>query len=164
MEQAGAKELELEEHYRLAGRCLWALERLDEAQEWYDKAGEAVEKSGDTEKIAEFYHTMGNFYADTKQWDKSDEMYGMEIALRLEHFPDDVYHIGMIYRTKAQFLDDADGDPDRVMELCELALEQFQKDPHDSGCKYEIARVQQLRAKARKRKKELTKNSGQPGV
>lgn len=87
-------------------------------------------------------------------------MFQAELALRLERTPDNAYDIGMIYRGKAQALNDADGDPDRVIELCNLALEQFQKNPHDSGCKYEIARVQQLRGEARRRKKELSKNSG----
>lgn len=161
LEQSGAKELELADHYALAGRCLWGMNRLEEAAEWYEKAGAIIKNSGDFDKIADHYHTMGNFYADTKQWEKSDELYDMEMALRLEHFPDNVYDLGMIYNSRAQFLDDADGDPDRVIELCNLALEQFQKDPHESGCKYEIARVQQLRGKAKRRKKELLKNSGQ---
>ena len=161
MEQSGAAESELEEHYRLVGRCLWALNRLDEAVEWYDKAGEIVKKSGDPKKTADFYHTMGNFYADTKQWDKSDEMYDKALSIFKENYPDNVYDIGMIYRAMSDFLDDADGDPDRVIELCNLALEQFQKDPHDSGCKYEIARAQQLRGKAKRRKKEIEKQSNQ---
>lgn len=159
LEQSGAEPLELSEHYKLAGRCLWALERLDEAEQWYDKAGEIIKNSGDIEKLAEYYHTMGNFYADTNRPEKSDELYDMEMALRLEHFPDDVYKLGMIYQSRAQFLDDAGGDPDRVIELCSLALEQFQKDPRDSGCKYETARAQQLRGNAKRRKKELLKNS-----
>lgn len=161
LEQAGANELELADHYKLAGRCLWALNRLDEAMEWYDKAGAIIKAGGDYDKIADFYGTLGSFYADTKQWDKSDEMFEAELALRLEHFPDNAYDIGMVYRTKADHLDNADGDPDRVIELCNLALEQFQKDPHDSGCKYEIARTQQLRGKAKRRKKELAKKIGE---
>ena len=161
LETAGADKLELSDRYKLVGRCLWALNRLDEAAEQYDKAGKIIKDSGDLDRLAKFYGTMASFYADTKQQSKSDEMFEAELALRLEHFPDNVYDIGMVYRDKAQALDDADGDPDRVIELCNLALEQFQKDPHDSGCKYEIARVQQLRGKAKRRKKELLKNSGQ---
>lgn len=161
LEGSGAEALELAEHYKLAGRCLWALERLNEATECYDKAGAIIKNSGDIEKLAEYYHTMGNFFADTKQWERSDELYDLEMALRLEHFPDDVYKLGMIYQSRAQFLNDAGGDPDRVIELCNLALEQFQKDPHESGCKYETARAQQLRGNAKRRKKELLKNSGQ---
>ncbi len=161
LEQSGAEELELAKHYALAGRCLWALNRPDEAAEYYGRAGKLIEKSGDIEKLAAHYHSLGCFYADTKQWDKSDEMFGMELSLRLEHSLDNVYDIGMVYRTEAENIDNASGDPDRVIELCELALEQFRKDPRDSGCKYEIARVQQLRGKARRRKKELAKNAGQ---
>lgn len=161
LEQAGTGELELCDHYKQAGRCLWALGRLDEAAEQYAEAGAIARKSGDAAKLAEYYHTMGNFYADTKQWDKSDEMYEAELAVRREHFPDDVYHIGMVYHSRAQFLDGAGGDPDRVIELCNLALEQFAKDPRDSGCKYETARAQQLRGNAKRRKKELLKSSGQ---
>lgn len=160
LEQTNADDLELSDHYKLVGRCLWALNRLEEAAEWYDKAGGIIKGSGDFDRLAKFYGTMAGFYAATKQYDKSNEMFEAELALRLEHTPDNVYDIGMVYRDKAQALDDADGDPDRVIELCNLALEQFQKDPHDSGCKYEIARVQQLRGKAKRRKKELLKNSG----
>lgn len=161
LEQSCAPQLELAEHYKLVGRCLWALNRLDEAAEWYDKAGDIIKKSGDNEKLAAHYHSLGCFYADTKQWDKSDEMFETELSLRLEHTPGNVYDIGMVYHTKAKCLADASGDPDRIIELCNLALEQFQKDTHDSGCKYEIARAQQLRGEAKRRKKGLLKNSVQ---
>lgn len=161
LESSGAEPPELSEHYKLAGRCLWVLERLDEAEQWYEKAGEIIKSSGNVEKLAEYYHTIGNFYADTNRPEKSDELYDMEMALRLEHFPDDVYKLGMIYQSRAQFLEDAGGDPDRVIELCNLALEQFGKNPRDSGCKYETARAQQLRGSAKRRKKELLKNSEQ---
>lgn len=160
LEQADADDLELSDNYKLVGRCLWSLNRLDEAAEWYDKAGGIIKASGDLDRLAKFYGTMANFYAAANQRDKSDEMFQAELALRLEHCPDNAYDIGMVYCDKAQALNDADGDPDRVIELCGLALEQFQKNPHDSGCKYEIARVQQLRGAARRRKKELSKNSG----
>lgn len=157
LEQSGADDSELYEHYRLAGRCCWALKRLDEAQEWYDKAGAIVERLGDIERLAEYYHTLANFYADNKQWEKSDELYDKQLDILRETSPDDVYKIGMNYLSRAQFLDSASGDPERVIELCDLALEQFQKNPHDSGCKYEIARTQQLRGGAKRRKKELDK-------
>lgn len=161
LEQSGAPQLELAEHYKLVGRCLWALNRPDEAAEWYDKAGAIIKAVGDPDKLADFYGTMSGFYADTKQLDKSDEMFELQLATRLEHTPDNAYDIGMIYRNKAEWLDKAGGDPDRVIELCNMALEQFQKDPRDSGCKYETARVQQLRGNAKRRKKELLKNGGQ---
>lgn len=157
LEKSGADDMELYEHYRLAGRCCWSLKRLDEALEWYDKAGAIVERLGDPEKLAGYYHTLANFYADNGQWEKSDELYDKQLDILREHFPEDVYEIGMNYQSRAQFLDSAGGDPERVIELCNLALEQFQKNPHDSGCKYEIARTQQLRGGAKRRKKELDK-------
>lgn len=159
LEQSGADKLELAEHYKLAGRCLWGMNRLDEAEQWYDKAGEFIKSSGDVEKLAEYYHTKANFYANTNRPEKSGELFDMEMALRQEHFPEDVYKLGMIYQSRAQSLEDAGGDPDRVIELCNLALEQFQKNPRDSGCKYETARAQQLRGEAKRRKKELLKSS-----
>lgn len=157
LEQSGADDSELYEHYSLAGRCCWALKRLDEALEWYDKTGAIVERLGDHEKLAEYYHTLANFYADNGQFEKSDELYDKQLAILREISPDDVYKIGMNFLSRAQFLDSALGDPERVIELCNLALEQFQQNPHDSGCKYEIARTQQLRGGARRRKKELDK-------
>lgn len=160
MEQNGAASTEQADHYKLAGRCLWALGRLDEALERYKKAGSIIRESGDVGRLADYYHTMGCFYADTKQWEKSEEMFDAELAVRSERFPEKVYDIGMIFRTKAEFLDSADGDPDRVIELCELALEQFGKNPHDSGCKYETARAQQLRGNARRRKKNFQNDTG----
>lgn len=157
LERSGADDSELYEHYRLAGRCCWSLKRPDEALEWYDKTGEIVERLGDPEKRAEYYHTLANFYADNGQFEKSDEFYDKELDIFREISPDNVYKIGMNYLSRAQFLDGALGDPERVIELCNLALEQFQQNPHDSGCKYEIARTQQLRGGAKRRKKELDK-------
>lgn len=161
LERFGADEGQVYAEYRLAARCCWALKRLDEALEWYDKTGGIAERLGDPEKLAEHYHTLANFYADNGQWEKSDELYDKQLDVLLKHFGDDVYQIGMNYLSRAQFLDGAGGDPGRVIELCNLALEQFQQNPHDSGCKYETARAQQLRGGAKRRKKELDKrNSG----
>lgn len=159
LESSGAEELELAEHFRLVGRCLWALNKLSEAEEYYEKAGAIIKSSGDLEKLAAHYHTLACFYAGTARLEKSTELFRAELSLLQEHFPDDVYHIGMVFRTEAELLDEANADPERVIELCELALEQFQKNPRDSGCKYETARTQQLRGNAKRRKKELLKNS-----
>lgn len=159
LESSGAEELELAEHYRLVGMCLWALGRSSEADEYYEKAGSIIKSSGDFERLAAHYHTLACFYAGTARLEKSAELFRAELSLLQEHFPDDVYHIGMVFRTEAELLDEANADPERVIELCELALEQFQKNPCDSGCKYETARAQQLRGNAKRRKKELLKNS-----
>lgn len=161
LENSGAEQLELAEHYKLVGRCLWALNKPSEAEEWYEKAGTIIKESGDLEKLAAHYHSLACFYAGIGRGEKSAELFRAELSLRQEHFPDKCYELGMVFRTEAQLLDEANADPERVIELCELALEQFQKDPRDSGCKYEIARTQQLRGSAKRRKKELLKNSEQ---
>lgn len=161
LENSGAEQSELAEHYKLVGRCLWALNRPSEAEEWYEKAGTIIKESGDLEKLAAHYHSLACFYAGIGRGEKSAELFRAELSLRQEHFPDKCYELGMVFRTEAQLLDEANADPERVIELCELALEQFQKDPRDSGCKYEIARTQQLRGSAKRRKKELLKNSEQ---
>ncbi len=161
LEKSGAEDLELYENYKHAGRCCWALKKFDEALKWYDKTGAVVERLGDLEKQAEYFHTLANFYADNGQFDKSDEFYDKELAIFRETCPDDVYKIGMNYLSRAQFLDSAGGAPERVIELCNLALEQFQQNPHDSGCKYETARAQQLRGGAKRRKKELDKQKNE---
>ncbi len=160
LESSGAEQLELAEHYKLVGRCLWALNKLSEAEEYYGRAGAIIKESGDLERLAAHYHTLACFYAGTARLEKSAELFQAELSLRQEHFPDKCYELGMVYRTEAQLLDEANADPERVIELCNLALEQFQKDPRDSGCKYETARTQQLRGSAKRRKKELLNNSG----
>lgn len=161
LERSGAEETELAEHYKLVGRCLWALNKANEAEEYYGKAGAIIRESGDLERLAAHYHSLACFYAGIGRGEKSAEMFRAELSLRQEHFPDKCYELGMVFRTEAQLLDEANADPERVIKLCELALEQFQKDPRDSGCKYEIARTQQLRGSVKRRKKELLKNSGQ---
>lgn len=158
MESCGADELVLTDHYRLAARCLWELERIDEAQELYDKTESILVKNGDQAKLAEYYHTMMCFYGDIGQEDKSDEMFTKELDIRQKCFPDDVYNMGLIFQSKANYLNNHGGDPDKIIELCELALEQYKKDPYESGCKYMTARVYQLRAEAKKRKKGLNKS------
>lgn len=163
LESSGAEELELQlelaEHLKLVGRCLWALNKLSEAEEYYEKAGAIIKISGDFERLAALYHSLACFYAGTARLEKSAELFRAELSLRQEHFPDKCYELGMVFRTEAQLLDEANADPERVIELCNLALEQFQKNPRDSGCKYETARTQQLRGSAKRRKKELLKNS-----
>ena len=159
--KAGADALELAEKYKLAGRCLWALGRLDEAVEYYEKGLPAIEESisKDPENASNYFKAMANFYFDTDQTEKSIEMEDRATNILLEYMPDDYYSIGSIYCNRAKTLVGRNGDPEQIIELCNRALEQFQKDPHDSGCKYEIARAQQMRGEARRRKKEMDKKA-----
>ncbi len=163
MTEAGADEFAFTEKYLLAGRCLWALNRFDEAEEWYKKGLPAIESSIEDhpEKAESYFEAMANFYFDTDQTEKSREMEARAMNVLLEYMPDDCYSIGSIYCDRAKALVERKGDPEEIIELCNKALEQFQKDPHDSGCKYEIARAQQMRGEARRRKKEMDKKKAE---
>lgn len=162
LEAAGTDEKEMLGHYRLSGRCLGELNRLEEADKQYAKMLEIAERHAaeDPKELADAYTTLGNFYFDIGRINESDELFNKELELRRDSTPDDCYHIGMIYADRAKRMegsDDRDHQLDRIIELCELALEEFAKDPRDSGCKYETARMQQIRGNARRRKKELDK-------
>lgn len=159
LEAAGTDETEMLGHYRLSGRCLCELKRIDEADTQYAKMLEIAERHAaeNPKELADAYSTLGNFYFDIGRVEESDKLFDKELSLRKEADPDDCYNIGMVYADRAKRLESDDSRLDKIMELCELALEQFNKDPHDSGCKYEIARMQQIRGNARRRKKELDK-------
>lgn len=159
LEADGTGETEMLDHYKLSGRCLWALGRLDEADARYARVLEIAERhaSEDPGTLADAYNTLGNYYTDVGRTADGERMFEKELSLRLENAPDDCYHIGMIYADMAKRMEGDDKRLDKIMELCSLALEEFSKDPHDSGCKYETARIQQIRGNARRRKKELDK-------
>lgn len=163
MTEAGADELAFAKKYMLAGRCLWALNRLDEAEEWYKKGLPAIEDSieDNPENASNYFEAMANFYFVTDQPEKSREMEERAMKILLEYLPDDCYHIGSVYCNRAKALVERKGSPEKIIELCDRALEQFRKDPHDSVCKYEIARAQQMRGEARRRKKEADKNKAE---
>ncbi len=159
LEADGTDETEMLGRYKLCGRCLWALGRLDEADARYAKVLEIAERraSEDPGALADAYNTLGNYYTDVGRVGEGEGMFEKELSLRREISPDDRYHIGSIYADMARRMEGDDKRLDRIIELCSLALEEFNKDPHDSGCKYEIARMQQIRGNARRRKKELDK-------
>ena len=159
LEAEGADEMDMLLHYKLAGRCLAELKRLDEADRQYAKMMDIAERhaSDDPKELADAYSALGNYYFDIGRVDESDQLFDKELSLRLEIDSEDCYEIGMVYADRAKRMEGDDGCLDRLIELCELALEQFNKNPRDSGCKYEIARMQQLRGNARRRKKELAK-------
>lgn len=159
LEAEGADELDMLIHYKLAGRCLWELKRLDEADIQYAKMMDIAERhaSDDPKELADAYSALGNYYFDIGRVDESDQLFDRELSLRLEIDSGDCYKIGMVYADRAKRMDGDDSRLDKVIELCELALEQFNRNPRDSGCKYEIARMQQIRGNARRRKKEPAK-------
>lgn len=150
----GAPPLELTKNYKLAARCCWALGNLEEAVAWYEKGCAVIAAHVETEpeQAADYYHAMGNFYADTKQYGESERYYAMEREILKRYFPEDAYKNGKFYQAQASFLAK---DPEKVEQAIALynqALEEFQKDP--KGCKYDIARTQQMRGEAKRLKKK----------
>ncbi len=152
-----AEPLELVPHYKRAARCYWALGKSEEAVAWYEKGLFIVENHLEDapDQAADYYHAMANFYADTNQYQKSEEYYGKELAVRQECFPEDVYKLGMIYQSQGIFLAKDKDNAEKAIEAYNKALEEFKKNPKE--CKYEIARTQQLRGEAKRLKKELNK-------
>lgn len=148
-----AKSLELAGHYKLAARCCWALGRLDDAASWYEKGLPIIENNIERapEQAADYYHAMGNFYADRKLYGGSEQFYEKELDILQRFFPEDVYKMGMVYQAQASFLVKSEGDIDRAIELYNKALDEFQKKPKD--CKYDIARTQQLRGRQNGRRR-----------
>lgn len=159
LEAAGRGEIEMSDHYRLLGRCLAGLNRLDEAEQQFSRMLEIAKRHAAEEPmvLADAYRTMGNFCFQTGRVKEGVKMSDSELSVRLDATPDDCYNIGMVYANRARYMEGDDNCLDSMIELCELALEQFGKNPRDPGCKYETARMQQLRGNARRRKKELDK-------
>lgn len=157
LEADDTDEIGLVDHYRLLGRCLAELKRLDEASDQYARMLEIAKRHAaeDPMLLADAYRTLGNFYFQTGRAEEGSKMFDKELSVRMESTPEDCYHIGLVYANMVKYMEGDDSRLDRIMELCELALEQFGKAPRDSGCKYETARMQQIRGNARRRKKEL---------
>lgn len=153
MEENGENGIAMAEKYQLAGRCLWALEQWEKAEGWYRKAEAlmrlAVEE--DPRKVNSFYQGLGNFYhakGDERGYDEACEA-ARQICER---------YMGGDCRAKGNLLQqqavnrEADGDLDGAIELYTEALAVYQQAPKE--CKYDIARCQQLRGDARRKKKE----------
>lgn len=154
-----ANPLELADHYKLAARCCWKLGALEEADSWYEKGRSIIEDNLENapDQAQGYFRAMGNFYADTKQYDKSDQYYTKANQILQQYFSEDFAKIGAIYQSQAYYLVENGEDLDKAIELYNKALEAFQKDP--KNCKYDIARTQQLRADAKKlNKSNMQKN------
>lgn len=157
LERAGADGVTLAEHFKLAGRCCWALGQTAEAESWYKRGFPSMDAAAAEcpEKAALYYRAAGCFYTDVGQPEKGAQMFGRSMEILREYSPDDFLNIGMLYRFEAEYAAKDDERLDAAIELYNKALEEFQKDT--KNCKYEIARTQQLRGEIRRRKKELGK-------
>lgn len=148
---------DLAEKYKLAGRCCWSLKEWGEAENWYKKA-ERIYKdilAETLEKVGNFYENLGVFYFDKEDINKSQTAY-QEVD-RLSDFSgtNNPYRKGQRILRQGMLMADAKRYQ-KAIELYDQALAEFQQDP--KGCKYDIARCQQLRGEARKELKLKSKS------
>lgn len=142
----------LAEKYMLAGRCLWALKKWDEAEEWYKKA-ERVFARQMKETLAQcqsFYEGYGNFCLAKEDIFKS-QLANREVD-RIADFLGDggPRNRGNRFLRQAATMLEIE-KVEKAIEYYDKALAAFQETPKE--CKYEIARCQQLRGEARKKLK-----------
>ncbi len=157
MEEENADDRELAKKYRLAGTCCWSLKNYHDTEYWYEKARPIIERdiSSNPDDASRFYITLGNFNYDIKNFEKGDEMYKKSLAILEEYLPDDIIKRADIYKCRAQSKEKYDDYLDEAIDLYSEAIELYKTAPKDSISKYEIARTQQLRGDARRKRKEL---------
>ena len=89
--------------------------------------------------------------------EKSEKAF--EAAALLSELSGDFDALGLLYQSRGMKLDKDAETIDRAIDLYDKAIEMFQKMPRPN--KHDIARTQQLRGEARRRKKEMLKSSEQ---
>lgn len=146
--ESGAPATQAAELERLSARCLWALGRFDEAEELLNSAAASF-----TNSLIHTYTALSNMLGESGDVEKSEKAFDAVAAL--SELAEDYDALGMLYQTRGQKLDKDIDTIDRAIELYEKAIEQFQKMPRPN--KHDIARTQQLRGEARRRKKEALK-------
>ena len=146
--EMGAAATQAAELERLSAKCLWALGRFDEAEKLLNSAAAAF-----TDSLIHTYTAMSNMLGECGEMEKSEKAF--DAVAKLSELAGDYDALGMLYQTRGQKLDKDIATIDRAIELYDMAIEQFQKMPRPN--KHDIARTQQLRGEARRRKKELIK-------
>ncbi|MGN1107922.1 MAG: hypothetical protein ACI4RK_00950 [Oscillospiraceae bacterium] len=150
---SGAPATQTAELERLSARCLWALGRFAEAEELLNSAAAAF-----TDSLIHTYTALSNMLGECGEAEKSEKAFDAVAAL--SELAGDYDALGMLYQTRGQKLDKDISTVDRAIELYDKAIEQFQKMPRPN--KHDIARTQQLRGEARRRKKEMLKTAQNP--
>lgn len=145
---SGAPATQSAELERLSARCLWALGRFDEAEKLLNSAASAF-----TNSLIHTYTDLSNMLGECGEAERSEKAF--EAVAALSELAGDYDALGMLYQTRGQKLDKDIETIDRAIELYDKAIEQFQKMPRPN--KHDIARTQQLRGEARRRKKEALK-------
>ena len=150
LKDSGAPATHTAELERLSARCLWALGRFDETEQLLNSVAAAF-----TQSLIHTYTALSNMlgeYGDTEKCEKA-----FDAVAVLSELAGDYDALGLMYQTRGQKLDKDISSIDRAIELYDKAIELFQKIPKPN--KHDIARTQQLRGEARRRKKELLKTA-----
>lgn len=148
IKESGAPRTQAAELERLSARCLWALGKYDEAEQLLNCAAAAF-----TSSLIHIYTAMSNMFEERGETEKSEKAFNA-VAM-LSELSGDYDSLGMLYQMQGQKLDKDTATIDKAIELYDKAICQFQKMPKPN--KHDIARTQQLRGEARRRKKELEK-------
>ncbi len=150
--ESGAPKTQSAELERLSARCLWALGRFDEAEKLFNSAAAAF-----TDSLIHTYTALSNMFGEIGSSEKSEKAF--EAVALLSELSGDFDALGLLYQARGMKLDKDADTIDRAIELYDKAIEMFQKMPRPN--KHDIARTQQLRGEARRRKKEMLKASEQ---
>ncbi len=153
----GAGKYTITEQKKISARSLWALGRTDEAEKMYAEMIDSVldDTSEEGQKaLISVLKAATNFFLDTGKTPEYEKYSAMltELCEKTENYN----AIGGMYWAQAQQIDQDLDRIDEAIELYEKAIEAFKKAPKPN--KHDIARCQQLRGEARRRKK----NAGLP--
>lgn len=146
--ESGAPATQRAELERLSARCLWTLGRYDEAQKLLNSAAAAF-----TNSLINTYTALSNMLGERGETVKSNEAFNA--VLTLSELSGNYDNLGMLYQTQGQKLDKDMATIDKAIELYEKAILCFRRMPKPN--KHDIARTQQLKGEAVRRKKELEK-------
>lgn len=153
--ESGAPATQAAELERLSARCLWALGRFGEAEKLLNSAAKSF-----TDSLIHTYTALSNMHSEAGNIEKSEKAF--DAVAVLSELSGDYDALGLLYQTRGMKLDKDISTIDRAIELYDKAIEMFQKMPKPN--KHDVARTQQLRGEARRRKKEMLKAAGEnPG-
>lgn len=153
----GASKYVITEQKKISARSLWALGRTDEAEKMYTEMINSVlnDNSDNGQKtLISVLKAANNFFLDTGKTTEYEKYSAMlkELCEKAENYD----AIGSMYWSQAQQIDHDLNRIDEAMGLYDKAIEAFKKAPKPN--KHDIARCQQLKGEARRRKKDVAKN------
>ncbi len=153
----GAGKYVITEQKKISARSLWALGRTDEAEKLYkdmiDSVLDDTSENGQKTLIS-VLKAATNFFLDTGKTTEYEKYSAIltELCEKAENYD----AIGSMYWSQAQQIDHDLNRIDEAMKLYDKAIEAFKKAPKPN--KHDIARCQQLKGEARRRKKGAAKS------